>query len=184
MKTVLSSALCVCSILVLFQLQVVANKGVDVLADLEAPTPTNPETWNVWGEANVDDVLVSLTPTECGEEDAGGICFDLAASNPTAEMKNVDVNVMLRGMSGSEFARMGPMPFEINSMSVQIQLPPNETSSQRMRFDAPETTSRLDITVGAVDSEIDPVWGGTVVAAFSHDIGIADIDAFVGVMIE
>ena len=168
MKPVLSSALCVCSILVLFQLQVVANKGVDELADLAIPSPTDPETWNVWGETNIEDVVVNVTPVACGEEDPSGICFDLVASNPTSEPKNLDLNVMLRGLNGSEFARMGPMPFEINSMSVQIQLPPNETSAQRMRFEAPETANRLDITIGAVDSEVDPIWGGTVVAAFSQ----------------
>ena len=168
MKTVLSAALCVCSILVLFQLQVVANKGTDELAELAIPSPTDPETWNVWGETNIQDVVVNATPVACGGEDTSGICFDLIASNSTSETKNLDLNVMLRGMNGSEFARMGPMPFEINSMSVQIQLPPNETSAQRLRFEAPEPANRLDINISEADSEIDPMWGGTVVATFSQ----------------
>ena len=182
MRTVLSSALCVCSILVFFQLQVVANKGVDELAGLAIPSPTNPETWNVWGGADFEEVALNVTPATCAAEDDTGICFDFTASNSSDQIKNLELTVMLRGMSGSEFARMGPMPYEINSMSVHLQLTPGETSVQRMRFESPDAAERLDITIGVADSEIDPVWGGTVVAAFAN--GPTGLEGTLGILIE
>ena len=150
MRTVLATALGTLIVVALFHLQGIADGEQ---APLEtAVAPTQPDAWNAWGMAVIDQVELSLTPVACAGGDEG-LCVEVKAHNPTDQLKHVQTNVNLMAERGNPMSRVTLPPELSQSRQLVLQIPAGGNSTQIVRFDTPESLgeSGLSLAVGSPD---------------------------------
>lgn len=168
MRTILSTALTVFTLLVLFQVQGIANNEEDQIDRLTLETPSEPDSWGALGTATIGGVHVSVATAACGDGDPEGVCFDLTTKNTTGEAVNVPVHLAMRSINSSPMARMLPPPELQETLTFQIQLGGDQVTTQRVRLTRPQTPY-TQLSLYAMDTEpdtSDPYSGQILAAAY------------------
>lgn len=163
MQTIITTALSVFTLAVFLQVQGIATEPT---ADLPTPpTPTAPETWNVWGQAELDGLIWTARPVACEEDAAGSLCVEVTMQNPGEAVQTGEVALRLNATTGSPMSRMPPTPETLESKNVVLQAAAGESASAVLTFSLPEQMpSELTLVVGG---DVDDIFSGQGVAAFS-----------------
>lgn len=165
MKTILGTALTVCTLMLAFLVQGIADPPDEPVT----ATPTVPEQWNIWGSTTIDGVDISLRAVECDRDfEVATVCVELVASNPTAELKHFPVNVNLLNDVSSPMSRVALPPVLINAQNVLIQAAPRDTTTIPLFFEVDGYDgARLQLSVLDPSVEVED-WApyGTVLAMF------------------
>jgi len=163
MKTVLSTALSVCCVLLC--LATVNADKTDVQVLPAAPTPLAPEFWSTFGEAELGELRVAVRPVECVVDEAG-VCANVVVTNTGSAGADFDLMVAFQTVDRSNMmARMGPMPNVIEQAAVQGTVGAGGTFATTIHFEPYVATTPMASVQFAVQQGAEPSpWGGWVVA--------------------